>query len=340
MFNSTAFQSSIAIFHHNQIQKKHGNIYNTEALTKVIVALQNEDKAKQNHNSTNIKSHKKAKSSDTTTELLTLSTNNDQDTIVHLIEEAKQDGTLIKGRCGKYKYHHKVSNQEVNCPVMMKLKSTNPLNCEIYCSMRKKYNYTQLSLSHIQRYRHHVNSYDGKSICKYGQECKAYIRSEKGVDGNKIEDQCHMALYRHPPRTRQIKMAKNIHPLAINKSRWDNHNLYKPTKELQERYGLEQKHGEWISKDNPIDGVLKALIDEVIANKFEYDLCLSCSKNDECKHDVYDSRYSILHIVDQKMECLRHKLMNSRLNRGQMLSLILYTGLIPFLSFVSISINL
>jgi len=49
--------------------------------------------------------------------------------------------------------------------------------------------------------------------------------------------------------------------------------------------------------------------------------------DDECKHDVYGSIHSILHIVDQKMECIRHKMMEYPLKRDQMLALVLYTGL-------------
>ena len=70
---------------------------------------------------------------------------------------------------------------------------------------------------------------------------------------------------------------------------------------------------------------------EVIKNGYKYDLCLECGKNDECKHDVYDSQYSILKVVDEKMDCHRHKLMNKPLFRAHMLALVLYTGLI-FLS--------
>ena len=73
-------------------------------------------------------------------------------------------------------------------------------------------------------------------------------------------------------------------------------------------------------------GFLTALIDEVISNGFRSDLCLSCSSNKKCKHNIHKSKYSILNIVDHKMNCERHLAMNSPLNRGNMLALILYTG--------------
>ena len=81
---------------------------------------------------------------------------------------------------------------------------------------------------------------------------------------------------------------------------------------------------------NKRDGWLRALISEVISREFGTDLCLSCSKEDECKHDVFNSEFSILQIVDKKMNYLRHKMMDSPLNRGHMLALILYTGMFSF----------
>ena len=185
--------------------------------------------------------------------------------------------------------------------------------------MKKKYEFNQGNLNHLKEYLHHENGIDDKPICKYGDECKSYIRSENGMDENRMDDQCHMFIYRHPPRTRQIKLAQNIHSLVINKSYNDNQPLYGPTDDDAQTYGYNEK-----------DGYLKALISEVQSNNFGSDLCLKCSKDDECKHNVFDSKYSILHIVDEKMNCLRHKLINKPLRRDEMLALILYTGLFFF----------
>ena len=71
------------------------------------------------------------------------------------------------------------------------------------------------------------------------------------------------------------------------------------------------------------------LIQEVIDNGFKHDLCTKCSQNDDCKHDVYDkkNKYSILRIVDEKMNHERHKIIGSPLRRDWMLALVLYTGL-------------
>ena len=64
------------------------------------------------------------------------------------------------------------------------------------------------------------------------------------------------------------------------------------------------------------------MIEEVIKNGFKYDLCLQCKENDECKHDDY----SLLTVVDEKLNHVRHKRMGSPLHRYHMLALILYTG--------------
>ena len=126
-----------------------------------------------------------------------------------------------------------------------------------------------------------------------------------------------MKLYHHPPRTRQIKLSQNIKSLVINKSNEDNHPLYEPTDDDKLKYGYNDK-----------DEYLRALIDEVTSNGYKYDLCLKCKQNDKCNHNVYDSKYSILKLVDEKMDCNRHLLMERPLTRDKMLALILYTGLI------------
>lgn len=100
---------------------------------------------------------------------------------------------------------------------MVELKSDESLHCNIYYIMKEKCQYNKQNYDHIFRYRHHANHYEGKPICKCGSECKLYMRSENGIDKNNIEEKCHMLNYRHPPRTRQIKLAENMHSLLINK---------------------------------------------------------------------------------------------------------------------------
>ena len=194
--------------------------------------------------------------------------------------------------------------------------------------MKEKYICNQENLKHLELYNHFTDKYEEKPVCKYGDECKSYIRNERGQDENRIHDQCHMIIYRHPPRTRSIKLAQNLHPLILNQKYNQNHPVYKPTDEDKQKYGMKEVGwGSWENRKNKIDGWLYALIDEVISNGYKYDLCMQCSKDEDCKHDVYDSIHSILHIVDKKMEHTRHKMIDSPLTRDQMLALILYTGL-------------
>ena len=242
----------------------------------------------------------------------------------NMVRQAQIDGTIKKiytnTICLEYEitneYQHKVTKQQINCPNLLKLKSKDPMRCKIYCNVKEHYEYTQDNLDHLQQFRHHAIEYEDKPVCKYGDECKTYIRSENGTDQHRIDDKCHMFIYRHPPRTRQIKLAENIRSLVVNTDDWENYMLYHPTKQDKEKYHY-----------NETDGYLRALLSEVITNGFRSDLCLSCSEADECKHNPMTSKHSILQIVDEKMNCLRHKLVNKPLNRAEMLALILYTGL-------------
>ena len=76
-----------------------------------------------------------------------------------------------------------------------------------------------------------------------------------------------MTLYRHPPRTRRIKLAENIHSLIANKSSVENHPLYTPTAKDGQNYG-------W----NGDDGYLRALIKEVISNGYNMIYVLNVKK--------------------------------------------------------------
>ena len=128
-----------------------------------------------------------------------------------------------------------------------------------------------------------------------------------------------MVIYRHPPRTRHIKLSENIHSLIFNKSADQNAPIYIPTAKDKTKYGY--------NEDSKF-GFTSALIKEVIKNGYKYDLCLRCKAGDHCKHDVYHSQHSILKVVENKMKDHRHKLLECPLNLDNMLALILYTGLI------------
>ena len=233
-----------------------------------------------------------------------------------LIACARNNGQVS----GTGKYIHSIDELEIDCPYLIKEQYTNnPLKCPIYQAMKEKYQYTMDNLYHLQQYNHYQDEYTQKPKCKYGDECKTYIRCEIATDQNRIEDKCHMKIYRHPPRTRQVKLAQNIHAMIINEWNTDNYPIYEPTEVDEEQYGW--KYG---SKD----GYLSALIEEVIDNGYKHDLCTKCGDHDDCKHNVYNSEHSILKIVEEKMKHQRHILMGSPLTRDNILALILYTGLI------------
>eukprot|EP01084_Bolivina_argentea_P092558 166504_1 len=201
-------------------------------------------------------------------------------------------------------YKHKVINANISCLYMKQKNTNNPLICPFYHSVKQKYEFTKENLNHLNEYNHFKNEYEEKPQCKHSQDCKAYIRSENGT--NRLDDNCHMRIYRHPPRTRNIKLSENTNPLIVNANLWDNHRVYEPTK-------ADRKKHEYNIKD----GFLKALIEEIINNQFQRHLCLDCG-NDECKHE----QYPILQMVDEKLNHNRHKIIGSPLRRDHMLALI------------------
>ena len=77
------------------------------------------------------------------------------------------------------------------------MRNYDPLKCPIYKSMKINYNFTEKNLNHLFEFNHFRDEYNEKDICRYGQKCYAFIRLENG--GNRLDDRCHMKLYRHPP---------------------------------------------------------------------------------------------------------------------------------------------
>eukprot|EP01084_Bolivina_argentea_P015317 28630_1 len=200
-------------------------------------------------------------------------------------------------------YIHNVISVELTCKHLKQLNSEDPLKCPFYYAMKKEYEFNKKNLIHLQSYTHFKNEYDEKPVCRHKDECKAYVRSENGE--NRLDDTCHMKLYRHPPRNRQIELSKNMHAFIVNRKEEDNQEVYWPTDDDEKKYNYTKRNG-----------YLQALIEEVIDNGFKYVLG---AQNQ-------NGTYSLLKIVDEKMECVRHKAMCLPLNRAQMLALILYTG--------------
>eukprot|EP01084_Bolivina_argentea_P027320 50785_1 len=183
------------------------------------------------------------------------------------------------------------------------------LKCPIYKAMKIDYEFTENNLKHLIEYAHFTDKYNEKLSCKYYLNCQAFIRLENG--GNRLDDKCHVQIYKHPPRnSRQIKMSENIHSFIVNTKKEQNHPVYAPNAEDEKQY------------HNSNDGYIQALIQEVISNGYRYDLCLECAKSDDCKHDTY----SLLSIVDEKLKHIRHAQMDNPLNKGEILAFVLYTG--------------
>ena len=65
---------------------------------------------------------------------------------------------------------------------------------------------------------------------------------------------------------------------------------------------------------------LASLLSEVVTNGHAYDLCFDCTEDDEFKC----GDYALMKIVDEKMNCKRHQIMEMPLNRADMLALGLY----------------
>eukprot|EP01083_Nonionella_stella_P297574 1010443_1 len=214
--------------------------------------------------------------------------------------EIKTKGLIV---CLNPLYHHKVRDVLISCPEMKQLRSNDVMKCSVYRAMKERYEYSLQNLYHMEQYAHFPDEYAAKPVCKYEDDCKAHTRLENG--GNALKDKCHMKIYRHPPRKRNVQLQKNVNAFLMNKNYEENHEIYTPTADDDQRY-----------KWNNNDGHLNALMQEVRANGFARDLCMKCRVNDECKHG---EEHSILRVVYQKMDSHRHKQMGKPLNRAQML---------------------
>eukprot|EP01084_Bolivina_argentea_P184389 318017_1 len=225
------------------------------------------------------------------------------------ITEYNINDITSKGLHIKVVYEQIISSTEITCNHMNKRKSFDPLQCPIYYAMKQNYDFTQDNLDHLNKYRHFKDEFLDKPACRHKDVCKAYKRLELG--GNKMTDLCHLKLYQHPPRSRNIALSENINSLMVHNNENQNHDVYQPTPDDDVKYGF-----------SSTGGFIKALIEEVIKNAFVSDLCLECKTDDECKHETY----SILQIVKSKIKSHRHQSIGSPLRMDHMLALILYTG--------------
>eukprot|EP01084_Bolivina_argentea_P258427 435671_1 len=194
-------------------------------------------------------------------------------------------------------YKHNITSFHAN--VCDEMKTNNDL-CRIYAKMRYQNIFSEQYLSHLYEYKHF-----NQTECKYGDECYAYKRLIE--TGNDLKDRCHIMIYNHPPRGRQKQELKEgINSFCLNDEWAENVPLFAVTDECKINYTEE-------------DGFLSLLVEEIIDNGFEKDLCL-------CSDDLKINNYTLMDIVDEKLKCKRHRRMGSPLNRSEMLSLLLYTG--------------
>eukprot|EP01083_Nonionella_stella_P208058 755297_1 len=94
-------------------------------------------------------------------------------------------------------YHHKVHQSNNVCERIQSKNNTSidPLQCPIYKSMQINYDFSEDNLLHLYQFDHFKDEYADKTTCKYGQDCKAFVRLENG--GYKLDDRCHVKLFRH-----------------------------------------------------------------------------------------------------------------------------------------------
>eukprot|EP01084_Bolivina_argentea_P163836 284954_1 len=195
---------------------------------------------------------------------------------------------------------HQIQTNNIDCEYMIE-SDNDPFQCPIFSAMKNCYDFTQRNLSHMEQFTHFHDEYKERSACKYGMQCKAFLRLENG--GNKLYDRCHIKLYRHPPRTnRQIRMTENVDKLIV-------HTAHGQNRSISTQY-------------TGFNDALSALINEVIENGYKSDLFLSNTTDEQYKRN----EYTIMQIVDEKMHHPRHKQLGLPLNKSQMLAVVLYTG--------------
>eukprot|EP01084_Bolivina_argentea_P184388 318016_1 len=254
------------------------------------------------------------------------------------ITEYNINDITSKGLHIKVVYEQIISSTEITCNHMNKRKSFDPLQCPIYYAMKQNYDFTQDNLDHLNKYRHFKDEFLDKPACRHKDVCKAYKRLELG--GNKMTDLCHLKLYQHPPRSRNIALSENINSLMVHNNENQNHDVYQPTPDDDVKYGF-----------SSTGGFIKALIEEVIKNGYKYDLCkrTMCdpkmyetpkhnalysfylhkikAKDTICEHDVYQvNENTLLYEVDEKLKHPRHTKISSPLRRDHMLAFLLYTA--------------
>eukprot|EP01083_Nonionella_stella_P200796 735028_1 len=210
---------------------------------------------------------------------------------------------------------HQVHSNTISCKFITN--GNDPLQCAIYSAMKTNYIFNEKYLQHLLEYAHFEDEFHEREACRYGLECKSFVRLETG--GNKLADRCHLKLYTHPPRNnRQIRMAEGTAELILSD-------------EQQLEYGDRRLIPiKCMYDDDEFDRTCTlALIAEVINNGYKNDLFVGHGNDDDTKSNdcsIDYSHYTIMQIVEDKLRHPRHKQLGSPLNKSQILALILYTG--------------
>eukprot|EP01084_Bolivina_argentea_P307977 532415_1 len=238
------------------------------------------------------------------------------------LTQYKRDNIVEKGLQFCFtvpKFEHRTFNRTQFCKYLIIYDEDNvnynqnilpPINCPIYKQMIKDYDFTKECLAHLYEFEHFKDDYFNKIACRYGEKCRQYIRMENGE--NRLIDKCHMKLYRHPPRQRQIQLAENVQEFMCKN--------YNDIMSEQNKLHVPNKYHLLTNKQKSEDGFLSQLIKEVIKNGYKTDLYVN--KNEKMKRN----NYTIMEVVNEKMQHPRHIAIGRPLNKGEMLSLILYTG--------------
>ena len=214
-------------------------------------------------------------------------------------------------------FEHNIMSNNITCEYMLEYNQHNivPFTCPIYAKMIYKEEYNDNNLQHMMNYNHFKNEHKEIPKCENYYDCNAQKRLEYGE--TKLEDRCHVKLYRHPPRNCKTKTDQYLIPFSFNEGWSDIKELYKPSIDDNKEYEINE-------------GYLEHLIAEVIKNGYEDDLYLE-DEDEEEEDELYlgdDDEfelYPIMDIVKEKLQCNRHKLMGSPLNKAEMLAVILYT---------------
>lgn len=233
-------------------------------------------------------------------------------TSYNIIKEStlKLDWDFVAIETDRIKRVYKHEPNVNNCPLMINSKKKGDDDtdskeeefggvCQVYEDL-KQYKFCLKHLQHMQTYNHCDLKY---VLCRYGDSCKAYKRLENG--GNRLDDQCHLHTFLHPPRVRKrsLFLPKGFNPFVFDSKTNVGllNNLAKMKRIMDNRY------------ENKDDELLEALMNEVKKNGFGNDLMLT-------------NGASLLTIVDEKLKHKRHTDMGSPLNKALMLSIVLYTG--------------